>query len=143
MRPGIESLFPPALGTLLLILLMGAFFTAAIPVVVLLTGTLFFAGGLVFGRSVSHSPWFTGMALLAPFLITSVFLVVKFGAPFLIFPGLASGGAAAGIAFRRRVPAGARLFIVGALWVGAVVIVAFWILPGMFGRVSFTGFAPR
>lgn len=129
MRSGIESLFPPALGTILLIFLMGAFFAASIPVVVLLTGTLFFAGGLVFGRSGSHSPCFTGMALLAPFLLTSVFLVVKFGSPFLLFPVLASGGVAAGVAVRRRVPGWVRPLILGVLWVGIVVLLALFVHP--------------
>jgi hypothetical protein len=143
MRPGIESLVPPALGTILLILLMGAFFAASTPVVVLLTGTLFFAGGLVFGRSGVPSPLVAGIALVAPFLFTSAFLVVKFGAPFLIFPALAVGGVASGLVGRRRGLPGAGGFILGALWVGFVIVMTFLIIPAVFDRVSFAGFAPR
>jgi hypothetical protein len=125
-------LFPPALGTILLILLMGAFFAAAIPVVVLMTGTLFFAGGLVFGRPASHSPWFTGAALLAPFLITSAILIVKFGSPFLIFPALAGGGVASGFAIRRRAAGGVGPILLGALWIVCVLLIAYLIVPELF-----------
>jgi hypothetical protein len=138
MHSGIESLFPPALGIILLLLLMGALFTAAIAVVVLLTGTLFFAGGLVFGRSQAHTPLSTGIGLLAPFVVTSVFLVVTFGSPFLIFPVLASGGVAAGFAVRRRVPGGAGPIILGAFWIGFVVLVALLVVPGLFDRLKLT-----
>jgi hypothetical protein len=126
---GIEPLFPLALGIILLLLLAGALFTTPIPVAVLLTGTLFFAGGLVFGKSKSPSPLGAGMALLAPFLLTSVFLVVKFGSPFLLFPVLASGGVGAGIAARRRVPGWVRPLILVALWIGCVVLLALFVHP--------------
>lgn len=129
MHSGIEPLFPLALGIILLLLFTGALFTTAIPVAVLLTGTLFFAGGLVFGRSEANSPLGAGIALLAPFLLTSVFLVVKFGSPFLLFPVLASGGVVAGVGVRRRVPGGVRPVIVGALWVGFVVLLALFVHP--------------
>jgi hypothetical protein len=101
MRTGIEWLFPPALGIILLLLLTGVLFTRGIAVAVVLTGVLFFAGGCVFGRSTAPSPLVAGIALVAPFLFLSVFLIVKFGLPFLLFPVLASGGVAAGIAVRR------------------------------------------
>jgi len=139
MRSGIELLFPPALGVILLLLLMGALFTAAIPVVVLLTGTLFFAGGLVFGRSQVHSPLGMGTGLLAPFLATSVFLVVTFGSPMVIFPVLAAGGVAAGLAVRRRAPGGAALFALGALWIGFVVLVVLLVVPVLNVHVSARG----
>ena len=129
MRTGIEWLFPPALGIILLLLLAGVLFTAAIAVAVLLTGVLFFAGGLVFGRSAAPSPLVAGIALVAPFLLTSVFLVVKFGSPFLLFPVLASGGVAAGVAVRRRVPGWVRPLILGVLWVGIVVLLALFVHP--------------
>ena len=143
MRTGIEWLFPPALGIILLLLLAGVLFTAAIAVAVLLTGVLFFAGGLVFGRSAAPSPLVAGIALVAPFLLTSVFLVVKFGAPFLIFPALAVGGVASGLVGRRRGLPGAGGFILGALWVGFVIVMTFLIIPAVFDRVGFAGFAPR
>jgi hypothetical protein len=129
MRTGIGWLFPPALGIILLLLLTGALFTTAIAVAVLLTGILFFAGGLVFGRSAAPSPLVAGIALVAPFLLTSVFLVVKFGSPFLLFPVLASGGVAAGVAVRRRVTGWVRPLILGALWVGIVVLLALFVHP--------------
>ena len=138
MNSGVESLFPLALGIIFLLLLTGALFTSAIPVVVLLTGTLYFAGGILFGRSQVRAPWGTGIALLAPFLVTSMFLVVTFGSPFLIFPVLASGGIAAGFAVRRRVPGGAGPIILGAFWIGFVVLVALLVVPGLFDRLKLT-----
>jgi hypothetical protein len=129
MRTGIEWLFPPTLGIILLLLLAGVLFTAAIAVAVLLTGILFFAGGLLFGRPAAPSPLVAGFALVAPFLITSVFLVVKFGAPFLIFPALAAGGVAAGFAVRRRGPGWVGPLILGALWIGCVVLLALVVHP--------------
>ncbi len=129
MNSGIEPLFPLAVGIILLLLLTGALFTTAITVAVLLTGTLYFAGGLVFGRSEAHSSLGAGIALLIPFLLTSVFLVVKFGSPFLLFPLLASGGVAAGVAVRRRVPGRVGPFILGALWIGFVVLLVIFVHP--------------
>jgi hypothetical protein len=129
MRTGIEWLFPPALGIILLLLLAGVLFTAAIAVAVLLTGVLFFAGGLLFGRSGAPSPLVAGIALVAPFLLTSVFLVVKFGAPFLLLPALASGGVAVGVAVRRRGPGWAGPLILGALWIGCVILLALFVHP--------------
>jgi hypothetical protein len=126
---GIEPLFPLAVGIILLLLLTGALFTTAITVAVVLTGTLYFAGGLVFGRSEAHSPLGAGIALLAPFLLTSVFIVVKFGSPFLLFPALASGGVATGVVLRRRFPGGVLPVIVGTLWVGIVVLLALFVHP--------------
>ena len=142
MNSGVESLFPLALGIIFLLLLTGALFTSAIPVVVLLTGALYFAGGIVFGRSQVRPPWGTGIALLAPFLVTSVFLVLTFGSPFLIFPVLAAGGVAAGIAVRRRTPAGAGRFVLAALWIGFIVLIALLVVPDLFGRLTLSGNAP-
>jgi len=138
MNSGVESLFPLALGIIFLLLLTGALFTSAIPVVVLVTGVLYFAGGILFGRSQVRAPWGTGIALLAPFLLTSVFLVVKFGSPFLMVPVLAAGGVAAGIAVRRRIPAGAAPFMLAALWIGFVVVMALLVAPGLFDRLKLT-----
>jgi hypothetical protein len=138
MTGSVESLFPLALGVILLLLLAGALFTSAIPVVVILTGTLYFAGGIVFGRSQERPPWGTALALLAPFFITSVFLLLTFGFPCVIFPALAAGGVAAGIAVRRRVPAWGRALTLGALWIGFVIVTALLVVPGLFHRLKLT-----
>jgi hypothetical protein len=142
MNSGVESLFPLALGIIFLLLLTGALFTSAIPVVVLLTGTLYFAGGILFGRPHLRPPWGTGIALLAPFFVTSVFLVVTFGSPLLIFPVLAAGGVAAGIAARRRTPSGAGPFMLAALWIGFVIVMALFVAPGLLDRLKLAGIAP-
>lgn len=139
MHSSIESLFPLALGIIVLLLLAGALFTMPIPVALLLTGILFFAGGLVFGRSQAHFPWGAGISILAPFLVTSVFLVVTFGSPFLLFPGLAAGGVAAGLAVRRRAPGSAGPYVLGALWIGFVVLLALLVAPALNIHVSSKG----
>jgi hypothetical protein len=135
----VDSLFPLALGIIFLLLIAGAILTAAISVVVLLTGVLYFAGGLFFGRAQAHSPWGTGISLLAPFLLMSVFLVVTFGFPFVLLPALAAGGVTAGVAARKRCPGSAGPFILGALWIGILLLVAFLVVPGLFDHLKITG----
>jgi hypothetical protein len=142
-RTGIEALFPPAAGIMALLLVTGALFAAPASVAVLLTGIFFFGAGLLFSRSKPRFPLGAGLAILAPFLLLSVFLVTAFGARLLVFPVLAAGGVASGLAIRRRGRSGAGGFVLGALWVGFVAVVAFLVFPGMFGSISFTGFAPR
>ncbi|HMK38338.1 MAG TPA: hypothetical protein VK569_03290 [Bacteroidota bacterium] len=128
----IGSLFPLSLGIILLLIFTGALFAATIPVAVLISGTLYFAGGAAFGRSVSPSPGGAGMLLLAPFFVTSVFLVATFGSPFLTFPALGAGGVAAGAILRRRVPGRVPPFLFGALWIGFVIAMAFFVAPRLF-----------
>jgi hypothetical protein len=128
MHQGIEQFFPVALGVVLLLLLTGALFTMPIPVVVLLSGTTFFAGGMVFGRREEYSAWGAGITLLLPVFLTSAFLVVKFGVSFLAIPALAAGGVAAGVAARRRAPRGAGAFLLGAAWFAFVAVIALLLL---------------
>jgi len=136
MHQDIGPLFPLSLGIILLLLFTGALFAATMPVAVLLSGTLYFAGGAAFGRSVSPSPGGAGILLLAPFLVMSVFLVVTFGTPFLAFPVLGAGGVAAGAAVRRRVPGGGLPFLFGALWIGFVIAMACLVAPRLFTRAT-------
>jgi len=138
---GIESLFPPALGLVLLLIITGVLFAAPITVAFLLTGILFFAGGLIFGRTRAHFPWGAGVSLLAPFLAASIFIVATFGSGFLLFPGAAAGGVASGLAVRRLSPGSAGP-VLGALWIGLVLLLALLIafpspLHGQEGRVPY------
>ena len=139
MHSSIDSLFPLALGIIFLLLIAGAIFAAAITVVVLLTGALYFAGGLLFGRARTRSPWGTGMSLLAPFLLMSVFLVLTFGSPFVLLPALAAGGVTAGVAARRWHPGSAGPVILGALWIGILLLVTLLVVPGLFDHLNITG----
>jgi|GEM_PF-6580279 len=139
---GIGPLFPPAAGIVALLLVTGALFAAPAPVAALLTGMLFFGLGLVFSRSKPRYPWGAGLAILAPFLIVSAFLVAAFGARFLVLPFLALGGIASGLAVRRRRLSGAGGVILGALWIGLVIVIALCVLTRIPGRVGLTGSAP-
>lgn len=129
MHQGIEQFFPVALGLVLLLILTGALFTLPVPVVVLLSGTMFFAGGVLFGRREEYSAWGAGITLLLPLLLTSAFLVAKFGVSYLAIPALSVGGVAAGVAVRRRAPRGGRAFLLGAAWIAFVAVIALLLLP--------------
>ncbi len=142
-RTGIEPLFPAAAGIVALLLVMGALFAAPAEIAVLLTGILFFVLGLVFSRGTPRFPWGAGLAILAPFLVTSAFLVTAFGLRLLLLPLLAAGGVASGLAVRRRGRKGAAGFILGALWLGFVVVMTMFIFPHMSGGVIFTGLPPK
>jgi hypothetical protein len=130
----IESFFPLSLGIVLLLILAGALFAAPIRIAVLLTGILFFGSGLVFARVQALSARAAGIALVAPFLVTSVFLMVAFGARFILFPLLASGGVAAGMAARRRSQGWPGVVMPALVWTGCVVCVAWYLVPQVFDR---------
>jgi hypothetical protein len=134
MDRSLESFFPLSLGIILLLVLAGALFAAPIRIAVLLTGILFFGGGVVFGRVRSLSVRGAGIALVAPFLVTSVFLVVAFGVQFLLFSLLSSGGVAAGMSSRRRMKGWPGLVTAATVWTGCVVFVAWYVVPHVFYR---------
>jgi hypothetical protein len=143
MSSGVEPLFPLAAGVILLLVVTAALFAGPVFVPFALTGGLFLAAGLFFGRAGARFRWGAALAILAPSLALSAFLVAAFGARWLLFPALAAGGVASGLEIRRRGLSGPGGILLGALWVGIVVVCAFIILPELFDRVSFTGFAPR
>ncbi len=136
MSSGIESFFPLASGLILLILTIGALLAAPVWLPVFLTGTLFFAGGLFFARPGTRYPWGACTGILAPFVLTSVFLVAMFGMKLLVFPALAAGGVASGVGLRRMDLRGPGRYLLGALWVALVVCAAVVALPGLFGRLN-------
>ncbi len=132
MPRGIESLFPLAAGIMLLLLVGAALLAATVPVAVLVTGILYFAGGFVFGGSGGYP----GISLIAPFAVFSAFLVGAFGFLFLLFPLLAGGGIAAGGAVRRSGRRGAGFLVPALLWCVLVALIAFLVVPVHFHRLN-------
>ena len=143
MNSGVEPLFPLASGIILLLASTAGLLASPVSVAFTVAGVLFFAAGLVFGRPAGGFPWGAGTAILAPFLLLSAFLVSTYGIRWILLPALAAGGVASGFALRRTTVPRARGVLLGALWVCFVAVAAFWIVPGIFDRVSFTGFVPR
>jgi len=142
-RTGIEPLFPAAAGIMALLIVMGALFAAPAEYALFLTGILFFGLGLLFTRRGPRFSRGAGLGILAPFLLTSAFLVTAFGLRYLLFPVLAAGGVASGVPLGRRGRPVAPGFMMALLWVAFVAVMTICVYPHLSGGIGSTGLTPK